>query len=718
MLSVRLQRRAVGLWSALVVAQWCQFVQAQSAPLPPLDNPPSAATPVDDAPPLPTPLAAQPVSQPTPAPVPSADTNAPGNPVPLTEAPETTVVGQQSGVGGQGGAVSGNQTVETATRTATPLSQVGSSTSVITAEQIAQRQIISVTDALRGLPGVDVVQSGSAGNVASVFIRGASSEHTKVLLDGIPLNDPITTGRLYDFSSLSIDNIERIEVIRGPQSVLYGSDAIGGVINIITRKGSGPWQKRFGAMGGSYGTSRESMSVSGGNSQFYSSWGGSYFDTKGFSAADRRMGNTEKDAFHLGNLAGRMGWTPYSNLDVDFVFRMNRADANIDDTGGPGADDPNQKNYTEQIATRLQIRYEGAAEIWEQKLSYSTAHHHRQNNDPTDLPAHPADSFFSRFNGFTQLIDWQHNFRLLENNTLTVGANYLQEDGDSRFTGTSIFGPFDGNSGSRQLRDAAIYAQDQINIGDRWFTTFGTRQDHYSQAGTASTYRVTTLYRMPGTETAWRGSIGTGFKAPTIFQLFDAFSGNQNLQPEESKGWDVGLEQPLLDNDVILGATYFRNDFDNLIDFNPQTFRYFNVGQAQSHGVELSSFYRLTEQSDATLTYTHLDTRDRATDLPLLRRPRDRVSLILNRKLLSNRVNWNVSFNYIGQRFDRDFNQFPAPRVVLHRYIVINSALTYDVSPRMQFFLRGDNLTNEVYQEVFGFGTAAISGYGGATVTW
>lgn len=729
MLSVRLYGRATAIVCAALVSLCALEVLAQPLAPPPLP-PEVQATPQA----LPSSgIAAQPVSQPTPngaapnnaqpGPVPQAMPNpagtqaTPPNEVPLSETPETTVVGQQSNVGAQGGAVSGAQQIETATRTSTPISQVGSSVSVVTSEQIAQRGITSVADALRLLPGVDVVQAGNPGSVTSVFIRGATSEHTKVLLDGIPMNDPITTGRLFDFSALAIDNIERIEIIRGPQSVLYGSDAIGGVINIITVKGKGPWQKRFGAMGGSYGTSRELLSLSGGNSQIYSSWAGSYFDTRGFSSADKRLGNNEKDAFHLGNLSGRMGWTPYSNLDVDFVFRMNRGDVNIDDTGGIGQDDPNQKNFTEQIATRTQIRYQGIEELWEQKLSYSTAHHHRQNIDPTD-PLHPLDSFFSRFNGFTQLIDWQHNLLLLDNNTLTFGVSYQQEDGNSRFRGTSFFGPFVGNSPTRQLRDAAFYFQDQINIAEQLYMTIGTRQDHYSQAGTASTYRATVLWRMPTTQTAWRGSIGTGFKAPTIFQLYDAFSGEPNLRPEESRGWDVGVEQPLLDGDVVLGGTYFRNDFYDLIDFNPGNFLFFNVGRAQSHGAEVSTFFRLTETADATLTYTHLDTRDRATDLPLLRRPRDRMALTLNRKFRDNRLNWNVTFAYVGQRFDRDFTQFPAPRVVLSKYILLNSAITYDVTPRMQLFVRGDNLTNEVYQEVFGFGTAAISGYGGATINW
>lgn len=658
------------------------------------------------------------VSQPpAPPPLNAAQVDTPPPPpTPLQEIPETTVMGTPSGVGSQGGNVPGSTLVETATRTLTPLSQIGSSTSVITAEQIEQRQITNVADALRALPGVDVVRTGPPGGATSVFIRGASSEQTKVLLDGIPLNDPMTTGRLFDFSTLSLDNIEQIEIIRGPQSTLYGSDAIGGVINIITKKGTGPLSGRYGAQGGSFGTSRQAMTLGGGNSQVYSSWGGSYLDTRGFSSADVRLpGNSERDAFHLGNVAGRMGWTPFDNADVDFVFRYNRADVNIDNGGGAFQDDPNAKNFTDQVATRTQFRFAALDDQWEQKFSYATVHHNRKNINPTDV-LNPADSFFSNFNGFTQYLDWQHTLKLTENNTLVCGAVYQQEDGDSGYSGTSIFGPFAGGQPLRQLRDTALYFQDQIKVGERWFTTIGARQDNYSQAGLANTYRLTTLYRLPYTETALRASSGSGFKAPTIFQLYDPFSGNTNLQPEKSTGWDVGIEQPLSDGDLVLGATYFRNDFTNLINYNFPA--YFNTGRAYSNGVEVSSFAQLTDRVTATLTYTHLQTRDLNTGEQLLRRPRDRMSLILNQKMLADRLNLNVTFLYVGNRFDQDFTQFPAPTVVLHKYLLVNAALTYDVSRRLQLFVRGENLTNEVYEEAYGFGTAAISGYGGAMISW
>ncbi|MEX2561076.1 MAG: TonB-dependent receptor [Pirellulales bacterium] len=505
--------------------------------------------------------------------------------------PETTVIGRPQPGGSPDTGYPSASPVVSATRTPIRSGDVGSSISVITEEQIRAKGQTSVAEVLRGLPGVDVVQQGGPGRVTSLFLRGGSSEHTKVLLDGLPLNDPITPGRSFDFSTLSVDNIERIEILRGPQSTLYGSDAIGGVVNIITRRGRGPPSGRLGVMGGSFGTSHESASVSGSTCDWHYALSGSYFDTDGFSAADERLpGNTENDAFRLGTLGGRTGWTPYENFDVDFVFRYHRGTAEIDDGGGPFMDDPNERNFAEQAFARTQLRYATVDDLWEQTLAFNFADHNRRTIDPADI-LHPSDAFFSRFNSQLHMLDWQHNLLLLEGNTLTVGAVYADETGASSFTGESAFGPFEGDMPEQSLRNTGVYLQDQLSLGDRWFTTLGARQDHYSQAGTADTYRATSLYRLLGTETALRGSIGTGFKAPTLFQLFDAFSGNLDLLPEESKGWDVGLEQPLGRGRLVIGATYFRNDFENLIDFDPSTFRFFNVGRALATGVELSSLY-------------------------------------------------------------------------------------------------------------------------------
>ena len=198
----------------------------------------------------------------------------------------------------------------TATRTETRTSEVGSAISVISEEQIRKSGQTTLLGVLRtaGVPGIDFAQTGGPGSQTSAFIRGTNSQHTKVLLDGIPLNDPSSPGRAFDFGTFSLDNVDRIEVLRGAQSTLYGSDAIGGVINIITKRGQGPAQYRFSSLGGTFGTWQESAGVSGGNERYYYSLNGSFLNTDGFSAASRRFGNTENDGFRNGNLGLRTGY--------------------------------------------------------------------------------------------------------------------------------------------------------------------------------------------------------------------------------------------------------------------------------------------------------------------------------------------------------------------------------------------------------------------------
>ncbi|HEX4148875.1 MAG TPA: TonB-dependent receptor plug domain-containing protein, partial [Pirellulales bacterium] len=300
--------RACALVVLLVVGS--RIAAAQSAAL---DDPPNSQAEIAQAedPPATNTALAQPGEQAPPA-------------QPLTEIPETTVVGQPAGSGAQGNALPGNTVVTTPTRTGTALGEIGSSISVVTAEQIAQRQITTLTDALRELPGVNVVQTGGYGGTTSVFIRGATSEQTKVLLDGIWMNDPSSPGRGFDFSQMSIDNIERIEVIRGPQSSLYGSDAIGGVINIITKRGSGKAQARAGIAEGTLHTQRQWANITGGSQLFNYSLGGSYFGTQNISQADSQLpGNSATNPFSLGNLSSRIGFTPFENLSIDFIVRYN-----------------------------------------------------------------------------------------------------------------------------------------------------------------------------------------------------------------------------------------------------------------------------------------------------------------------------------------------------------------------------------------------------------
>lgn len=634
----------------------------------------------------------------------------------LPEAPETVIEGRQQSVGAQGTATSGRTILSTPNLTPTEFDQSGSSVTVITAEQIAQRGgQTNVAEILRGVAGVDVIRQSSPGSVTSVFIRGAGNQHTKVLIDGIPANDPISPNRAYDFSNLSVDNIERIEIIRGPQSVLYGSDAIGGVILIVTKKGQGPLNGRIANMGGAFETYNGAANVNGSRGGFYYSAGGSYFDTAGFSSADGRLpGNHEKDGFTLGTVSVRTGWQLDDLFNVDLVTRYNQGNNDIDNGGGPNNDDPNNSTTYQQAVAGIRISGQNLAGWYRHQTAYYVSDIHRGFRVPD-----PVNPFFAIYHGNTQQIDSRHTFTTLDGewfgHNITAGGLYQTESGSVN----DSFAVFPSTS----IDDGAVYGESQFRIGESWFTTAGVRSDHYNLYGAQDTYRLTSLYRYPQTNTGIRASLGTGFRAPTLAEKLDVNQGaNPALLPENSKGWDVGIEQPMFNGAVVPSVTYFRNDFRNFIDFNQLFFQTVNLQWARTSGVEFNTLYQLGPDTTVTTAYTYTDTDapSNATPPPfgqpaqLIRRPRNKFGIVINRQFMNDRLNWNVNMVYVGER--DDVTGFPNTRVVLPSYFLMNTGMTYDLTRNLQLFGRIDNLLNERYQEVFGYGTACFSGYGGAAL--
>ena len=604
--------------------------------------------------------------------------------------------------------------IVTATRLETPSREVASSTTVITAQDIRNGQQRTVVDVLRSVPALDVVRSGGSGQTTSVFIRGAKSEHTLVLIDGVEVNDPITPARSFDFANLSTDDIERIEIIRGPKSTLYGSDAIGGVINIITKKGKG--KPRFFASieGGSFETYRERIGLSGGNdfANIYLSI--SRTDTDGISAAAEDDGNREEDGYENTSLSARFGLTPSADFSVNFTFRYIDSKADIDNFGGAFGDDPNNILDTKQVFLRAQANLIMLDDLWEQTIGLSVSTHDRRNDNDTD-PAHPVDLVRSSFESQLTAFDWQHSFYLHENNVVTFGFEAEEEEGQSDFHSESAFGPFSSTFGKETARTYGYYAQDQIKFQDRLFTTLGVRVDEHSRFGSEVTYRIAPAYLIEDTGTKLKATYGTGFKAPTLFQLFSDF-GNTDLDPETSEGWDVGIEQQLMDKKATVGATYFHNEFDDLIDFDFVTSTYKNVSQAESKGIEAFASARPTKQVTVGASYTYTDTEDETTGEELLRRAKHKFAMDVNYRFRE-KGNINCEVVYVGERADVDPSTWPASRVELDDYALVNLAGSYNVTDNLEVFARIENLTDEDYEEVKGFGTPGVAGYVGVKLS-
>ena len=611
-----------------------------------------------------------------------------------------------------------DEIVVTANRIETALNEVGSSITVINREEIEQRQRPFVLDLLRSIPALDVVQSGGPGGTTSVFIRGAASTHTLVFLDGVRMNDPSAMGTLSDFANLTTDNIERIEVLRGPQSTLYGSDAIGGVINIITRRGEGKAGGFVSAEGGSFGTALEKAAVSGGAGLFRYSLGLSRQDTDGISSAGKEYGNHEKDGYHATSLSTRLGITPSRALDVDCIIRYLDTRAEMDNGGGAGLDDPNSVARSEQLFVRGQGRLSLFDDFWEQTMGVSFSNLEREYRNNTDT-SHPTDMERGNYHGDSLSFDWQHTLRLHRTNTLTLGVETREDKAHSDYYSESMWGPYASVFPKESDRITGYYLQDRISLWDSWFTTLGVRLDDHSRFGTEVTYRFTSSYLIKQTDTRFKGSYGTGFKAPSLYQLYEPTYGNQALNPEKSEGWDIGVEQAFLEGRMLLGATWFSNDFEDLIEFDSGTARYRNTARAESYGVEVTA--AVTPLEDLTLRagYTWTKTKDKSTGLELLRRPENKFTLDANYRFLE-KGNVNLEIAYQGKRHDNYFDPmtYASTRVDLGGYLLVNLAASYDVTEWLQVYARVNNLFDRKYEEVYGYGTAGIGGYGGVKVSF
>jgi len=607
------------------------------------------------------------------------------------------------------------EVVVTATRIETPSWEVASSITLITAEEIKQQQKITVLEVLRDVVGLDVVQTGGPGKLTPIFIRGAASEHTLVLIDGVEANDPISPARSFDFAYLTVDNIERIEVLRGPQSTLYGSDAIGGVVSIITKKGKGKPSFFISGEGGSFSTFTEKAGVNGGNEWMSYSFSISRIDTDGISAASGELGNTEEDGFENTEISARLGLVPTKSTGVDFFLRSINGEIDIDNAGGVGGDDPNNIQETEQLFFRAQVWLALLDGLWEPKLGFSLTDHHRTNDDDPDAD-HPDDLVRSFFDGQILKFDWQNNLYFHKTSIVILGLEIEEEKGKSEFRSESAFGPFESIFEEETARTIGFYLQDQIRLWDSFFATAGVRIDDHERFGTQVTYRIAPAYRFNQTGTFIKGTVGTGFKAPSLFQFFSDF-GDQNLNPEESTGFDVGIEQDLQEKRLTLGATYFFNDFENLITFDSHTSKFQNITAAESMGIELSATIRPIGGLSVRAGYTYTDTENKTSGEDLLQRPKNKFRLDTNYQFLE-KGNVNLGFIFVGERDDFDFNAFPVTRVRLHGYLLVNLAAYYDITKNFRVFGRVDNLFDEDYEEVLGFDTPGVSGFAGVEMSF
>lgn len=628
-----------------------------------------------------------------------------------------------------------------ATKTEIDASKATSAVEVIRGEEMERKKFRSVLDALRLAQGITAFQSGGPGNIATVQMRGTKSAHTMVVIDGVIANSP--NSGLFNFGNLSADNIERIEILRGAQSMLWGSDAMGGVIHIITKKGSGAPTANAFLEYGSFATLREGLSASGARGPFDFSFTLTRWDTSSFSSTNYQRGAYERDGFHNWNTSARIGAALPHHGRLDLTVRWWNADVDFD--GQTGNSEPADMFGSRQTTRNLLLSgvYEQPiTDWWSQKLTLAqgTERFMSQSGpagfnvttgqpivpDPfCGFPAPAGSCFFpfaADFKTINRRLEWQHNVQIGKPLLLTAGYQFREEFGDNAQD-------FGADSAKRRIASNAGFAQAQVNLQDRLLLTAGIRYDSYNTFGDATTYRVTAGYHIHETGTKLRGSYATGFKAPTLNDLFFQSGGfpvsNPNLKPERSQSLDAGLDQSLWKGRVLLSGGYFWNHFRDLIQFPllgapslcpPETFGFcpVNIAAARTQGWEFSGKISLMDGLELKAQYTNTHARDLTTGKRLARWPVDQASVGLAYQPIAP-LHVFIDYRFVGAR-NNDIANSPGQR--LGSFGVVNVAASYDLTKRWQIYGRIDNLLGQDYEEILTFGTPIRSVFGGIKFTY
>ena len=608
--------------------------------------------------------------------------------------------------------VTNENVVVSATRIPTPLAQIASSVTVITAADIEARQQRSLPDLLRSVSGVNIVQTGGAGGQTSLFLRGANPNHTKLLLDGIDIADPSTPSGAADISKLLAGDIAKVEVLRGPQGALYGSDAIGGVVSIVTQGGTGPMTITADAEGGSFDTFNQRGSVSGSEGAFQYSATVQHFHSGATPVTPLSLlppGQRRNDDFYDNVTAtAKLGYDVSDTLQLGLVGRTTNSLGKIT---GDAFDFTTFTSFPSPTRTRISsIQYQSRATahliLWDGRLDQTLGFAYGSTITATQDP----DNGDSRAIGDRIKLDWQGNVKVIDGQTLVLGAETAR---DALHPGLSFGFP---STLSRGITTNAGFAELQSDFGVGLYNSVSIRYDDNSRFGNKTTWRVAPAWVIDATGTKLKASAGTGFKAPALQQLYGTFGGNAALKPETSFGYDVGIEQSFLGGSVTGGVTWFQNNIKNLIVSGPApSFQLMNIGRARTDGVESFIAWKALDALTLRADYTYTDALDAGTKRALLRRPRHKASVNADWRA-TDALNLAATLLYVGQQIDGN-RDFSIPRLKMPDYVTLDLAASYRLTGKWSLFARIENVTDTDYQSPDGFLRPRMGAYAGIKVT-
>ncbi len=615
--------------------------------------------------------------------------------------------------------------VITATRTETPAALVGSSVTVISGEEMRRQGATSVAEVLRNVPGISVVQRGGRGGLTTLFVRGGNSNFNKVLIDGVPVNEP---GGFFDFSSLSTANIERVEIVRGPQSALFGSDAMSSVIQIFTRRGTsedGGLGFSYSAEGGSFDTFRQAVAIAGAGDRADYALSFSRLDTD----------NAEVNSFfHNVSSSGNIGLKLSEAARLRFTFRSEGARG-----GTPGQTAfhrPDRDAYFRRRDLYSTVMFEHRTSAsWRQQFSYTFSTLQRLNDNPIDsgpfVPrfgertGFPSFDFLFRSLNLTRRhrLSYQSDFAIAAANIVSAGFEYEEELGAI------------GSVRARRT-NLGYFVQDQVALGNRFFAAAGVRLEDNGSFGFAASPRVSLAYflRKPAPRSRLgsaraKFNFGLGIKEPGFVESFSKspfFRGNPELKPERARSFDFGLEQTLFGDRAKIDLTFFDNRYRDLIafaivDFNTFEGSFFNIGRSRARGIELSAQAAPGFGLTAAGGYTLLDSRVLKSTSPfspvlregqrLLLRPVH--SGFLNISWTRGRLSLSANSTFVGRRTDSDFLGLGLTRN--EGYTKLDLSGSFRFSANFTFFAAIENLLNQEYFEALGFPALKLNFRAGGT---
>lgn len=599
----------------------------------------------------------------------------------------------------------GGDIVVTANRSERPADEVAQSVTVIAADEIRRRQSQTVVDLLRTVPGVTFTRNGGPGTSTSVNIRGADSDQNVVLIDGVKLNDPSGTGGGFNFGNLLVGNIERIEVVRGSQSVIWGSQAIGGVVNLLTAAPTDDLRVNARVEGGWRDTYQAFGNVSGRFGPVAASAGGGYYRTDGFSTFNEARGGRERDGYENVGANARALVDVADGVSIDLRGFYSRGETDIDgfiSSAQPLGDTP-EVGRTEEFVGYGGLNAALLDGRFRNRFAFAYTRTDRRNTNPalTSPVTFDAEGENERFE-YQGILDLD-----------PVDATFGAETERSRYVSAS----FGGAPLGADVRINSVYGEASVKPFAGLIVTSGVRYDDHDTFGDATTFAASGVYSPNGGASRIRAAYGEGFKAPSLFQLYSNF-GNTALEPERSESWEVGVGQRFGEQ-VELSATYFHRDTANQIDFiscmrNPIAIcvgrpsgTYDNNRLTRAKGVELSATLRPIDRFTVVGQYSFIDAENRLTDRQLARRPRQTVSMVADYSFPFG-LQAGATVAHVGDSFDNAANT-----TRLDGYVLADIRAAFPIGDHIELFGRVENLFDEEYETIFRYGVAGRAAYAG-----